>query len=49
MASRDWRVDEAGRRRERARALEEAAATLEGKAAEAGVGTADSGDAVVPS
>lgn len=38
MASRDWRVDEAGRRRERARALEEAAATLEATAAQAGVG-----------
>ena len=49
MASRDWRVDEAGRRRERARALEEAAATLEEKAAAGGVGTADSGDAGVPS
>ena len=49
MASRDWRVDEAGRRRERARALEEAAATLEGKAAAAGIGTTCIGDAGVPS
>ena len=49
MASRDWRVDEAGRRRERARALEEAAATLEGKAAAAGIGTAGIGDAGVRS
>ena len=49
MASRDWRIDEAGRRRERARALEEAAATLEGKAAAGGVGTVDDGDAGVQS
>ena len=49
MASRDWRVDEAGRRRERARALEEAAATLEEKAAGGGVGTVDDGDAGVRS
>ena len=49
MASRDWRIDEAGRRRERARALEDAAATLEGKAAAAGIGTAGIGDAGVPS
>ena len=43
MASRDGRVDEAGRRRERARALEEAAETLEEKAVRAGVGTAGAG------
>lgn len=49
MALRDWRVDEAGRRRERARALEETAATLEAKAAAGGVGAVDDGDAGVPS
>lgn len=49
MASRDWRVDEASRRRERARALEEAAATLEERAVAGGVGRADDGDAGVQS
>ena len=43
MSVRDPRVDDLGRRRARARALLEAAETLEARAAEAGVGRAGAG------